>query len=53
MNGARPRDGGEEHVAGLRRDEHERAALRLHVVADEREQAVDELPRVVRPSRRA
>src|SRR6185503_9547521 len=36
----------QEHVARFGGNEHERAALRLHVVANEREQAVDELSRI-------
>src|SRR5205085_3432298 len=39
---------GEVDLSRLGRAQHERAPLRLHVVADEREQAVDELARVVR-----
>src|SRR5690349_22889571 len=36
----------EEQVAWLWRDQHERAALRLHVVADECEQTIHELTRI-------
>ena len=47
MPGAMPRAGGEVQRLAVRRAQHERAALRVHVVADEREQSVGELARIV------
>ena len=44
---------GEVQRLAVRRAQHQRAALRVHVVADERQQSVGELPRIVRRSRRA
>ena len=46
--GATPRVGGDVERLAVRRAEHERTAVRVHVVADEREQSFGELPRVVR-----
>jgi hypothetical protein len=45
--GATPRCSDVQRLA-IRCAEHERAAVRVHVVADERQQSFGELPRIVR-----